>query len=191
MKKIIAAVICLTLMTAALSGCESAPQSSALTIEPSQLSQETQRILDIFNEDIHFFDYTVDERVKSISVLTWIKEDGGEWQSEISTTATDFGSDTRQLAFKIDTHSIDIYELSDSGHSGYKSTYGIDFSDTLTSASTALSSRRDIALNEEIVLFVKIGDQSNQRPFELDSFRDADCKKGIAMTVVFSDSVPE
>lgn len=47
-------------------------------IKESEFSEETQEVLKIIDEEMAFFDYTIDETVKSISIDIWIYENG-QW----------------------------------------------------------------------------------------------------------------
>ena len=51
-----------------------------MTIRPAEFSEETQQVLDILNSNLTFFDYTVDESIRSMNLEMWNLSDAG-WAS--------------------------------------------------------------------------------------------------------------
>ncbi len=50
-------------------------------IKPSELSDETMEVLDLFDDEIQFFDISFDETVKSYAISVWGYRDG-EWAED-------------------------------------------------------------------------------------------------------------
>lgn len=48
-----------------------------MVIKESEFSEETQEVLKIIDNEIAFFDYTINETIKSISIDIWTYENGG------------------------------------------------------------------------------------------------------------------
>lgn len=59
-----------------VSASESEPQ--AMTLRPTDLSQESRTLLSIFGSDLNYFDYAVDAHTQALSLDLWCF-DGTEW----------------------------------------------------------------------------------------------------------------
>ena len=63
-------------------------------IKPSELSDETMEVLDLFDDEIQFFDISFDETVKSYAISVWVYRDG-EWSIQHYTySIQDSGTDS-------------------------------------------------------------------------------------------------
>ena len=76
MKKIIYALL-VGVIIFTLCAC-SQNKHSTMYIKPSELSDETMEVLGLFDDEIQFFDISLDENVKSFEISVWVYRDG-EW----------------------------------------------------------------------------------------------------------------
>ena len=78
MKKVIALLALLALV---LSGCSSAEAAPAMYIEPAQLSEEEEAVARLLGADTdqHLFDVALDGTAKTVSVNTYVLEEG-RWE---------------------------------------------------------------------------------------------------------------
>lgn len=183
MKKIFAILLALTLLL--LSSCGNAQQSDVITIKPTEFSAETQKVLELFDNETVFFDISVDETVKSQEIIIWVYKDG-EWVQN-GRTYGNVKSPRSQIAIRLTDTAYDLYEINENGHSKYSyPEIETDFSSSTSISSRRITSPTPIVLNEEIPLWVKLGTDKNSLSVR-DNFREADCNAGIAFTVTFSD----
>jgi len=185
MKKIY--FIIFVLVTLLLSACTNdLTTGGKMTIKPSQFSKETQEVLKLFDDEILFLDYKVDETVKAYSINLWAYQNG-EW---IGNGATSGGFDLGdRIALRLTDNSYDLYTIDETGHTKYGiNDLGTDFSVCTSIASTRLTNPTSIELNKEIPLWVKIGtDKHGISIGEIHDFRNSDCNAGVAITVTFYD----
>lgn len=187
MKKLIYAVI--VVIVAMLAACAQADGSDAPTIKPTEFSEETIKVLDLMDDEIMFFDYTVDETIKSTTIDAWVYKDG-EWES-VSRSYRNVSKADNQVAFRYIEPKFELYVIDETGH--VKSTspeMPVGFADTKHQISTRLQQPTKIALNTEIPLWVKIGNNDDRISID-DNFRDSNCTAGIAVTITFSDKTLE
>lgn len=160
-------------------------QSDSMVIGRSEFSQETNQVLQIIDDEIAFFDYSVDDSVKSLSIDIW-QWQNGSWNN-LGQIIGDIG-DSRQIAIKLDENSYEIFQITKDGHtkSSYPNT--ADFSKSGMKSDYRLSNTATIEINKEIPLWVRLGTDKNF--MEADSsieFRNADCNAGLAVTITFLD----
>lgn len=74
MKKAISILLAVAMLLS-LCAC-SRNKRSVMTIKPSEFSKETQEVLDLFDDEIRFFDISLDETVKSYTISVWVYRDG-------------------------------------------------------------------------------------------------------------------
>lgn len=185
MKKVFAA---LTVLMLALTGCGAdAPKEAAetsMTIRPRDFSAETQEILTLIGatDDIMFFEYTVDDTIKSAEINIWLYQDGA-W-TEGGSTSGPISKEEDRIGLRFRENGYEIYA---GGVCRYDAEKGYDgFDDTTQWGSYLLSDSTEIKANEEIPLWFKIGDKGSGMTMPTD-FRKADCEAGIAATITFSD----
>lgn len=186
MRKIFSGLVVLTLLFV-LTACSTPKQSTqdAMIIKPSEFSEETKRVLDLFDEDIMFFDFAVDETVKSSTVDVWVYENG-VWVNKGATSGNVDKTDN-QIAIQITESGYNIFTLDESGHIKYSAPeMDIDFENTTQQLSNKVTNPTDIIVGEEIPLWVKIGNTQNGISIPTD-FRSSNCTAGIAFTVTFSN----
>lgn len=192
MKKIlrIGFLIILAVTLTACAGKGKAEQHT-MEISRSQFSEETQEILDMLDNEIAFFDYHVDQSVKSMAINIWTYE-SGEWLDS-GAVLGNLPSEEGRIAVRINDNSYDIFHIEEDGYT--KSTHHHDSSledSNLLFVTHRLSDSAPIALNEEINLWYRLGTASNTFRTNSDAsynFREADCDSGLAVTITFSDQL--
>ena len=153
-----------------------------MTICPTAFSEETQRVLDILDDEVMFFSYATDETVRSMALDIWLYEDG-EWNSA---GAVKGGQESvaQDIVLRIKDTEIDVIQVRDDGQSRYTLPVTTEFSTAQMTVEDRLMVTEDIVLGEEIVLFSKVAtDDTSIRSDE--NFRDMDCTAGMAVTVKF------
>lgn len=184
MKKITVVLLLLSLM--GLSGCGAVKNE----VVPTEFSKETQKVLQIFQNEAVFFDYTVDESIKAMSLDCWVCQDG-QWQKNGKSYGNiDKENAKKQMALKLNELSAEVFDISDNGYvsSKFNLSEELDFKDHAW-MSSKLSNTIEITPGQEIVLWAKLGYLDDETPgtFSLQSFRDDYCDKGIVFTVTFYD----
>lgn len=173
------------IMVLSLAACGRSNNHS-MTIKEKEFSDETKKVLSIFKDELVFFDYKVDQSIKSMSIDIWTCENG-EWINEGETFGNIETSD-QQIAIRINDLSYDIFFISKNGHT--KSSYPsvIDFSNSKMVSNSRLHSPTKIEKNKEIPLWVRLGADKNSMSTDImDDFRQADCNTGVAVTITFFD----
>ena len=188
MKKFLSLIISMTLCLS-ITACSNQVQTQeeTMVIKPSDFSEETMQVIDILGDDVLFFDFLVDDSVKSYSIEAFVYKDN-TWQ-DYGITASNIDDTNNRIAIKSDAEGYDIHTMDDSGIIGYNSDAVYDaFDSTTQQGSYKITSATDIIMDEEIVLWSKIGNNGNGLAITSD-FRNADCTAGMAFTVTFSDEV--
>ena len=174
------------LLTACGSKQKEAAQSETMVIKPSEFSEETKEVLKILDDEISFFDYSVDETIKSMRIDIWAYKDG-KWIGVGNTFGNLKESDGR-IAVRINDASYDIFDIDETGYvkSSFESI--IDFNKSKTKTSSSLSQPTEIELGKEISLWVKLGFDTAKAVSTgtAGDFRESDCDSGLAVTVIFS-----
>lgn len=153
-----------------------------MTIRPTVFSEETQRVLDILDDEVMFFSYATDETIQSMALDIWLYEDG-EWNSA---GAVKGGQESvaQDIVLRIKDTEIDVIQVRDDGQSRYTLPVTTEFTTAQMTVEDRLMVTEDIVLGEEIVLFSKVStDDTSLRSDE--NFRDMDCTAGMAVTVKF------
>lgn len=186
MRKIFSGLVVLTLLFA-LTACSTSKQGvqDTMIIKPSEFSEETEQVLDLFDEEIMFFDFVVDETVKSSTINVWVYENG-EWVDKGATSGNIDKTDN-QIAIQITESGYNIFTIDESGHIKYSAPeMNISFENNMQQISNKVTNPTDIIVGEEIPLWVKIGNNENGISIPTD-FRSSNCTAGIAVTVTFSN----
>ena len=170
-------------------GCGAdAPKKAAgtsMTISPSAFSEETEDVIALLkgkDENIMFFDYAVDDTVNYVTIDIWVHENG-EWVDGGNTSGP-LGASEERIGLRFREDGYDIYAGGICSYDAEMS-YG-GFSDTKGWGAYQLSDTTENRVNEEIPLWVKIGDDGNGVSVSK-NFREVDCQAGIAATITFSD----
>lgn len=184
-------MIFLLLLTFTLTSCTTTPKNS-MSLKPSQLSKETNEILDLFDDNIYFYDLSVNDKVKSITIQLWIYQEN-QWV-ESGNISGDLNYKEGRIAIRITENSFELITIDKDGHSKYSTpSLDTDFKDSISTLATALSNEIPLELNKETTIFVKTGTDKNtiEPTNNMDDFRDSDCNTGIAITVTVSDKILE
>ena len=75
MKKTISILLAVAMLLS-LCAC-SRNKRSVMNIRPSEFSKETQEVLDLLDDEIQFFDISLDETVKSYTISVWAVTEHG------------------------------------------------------------------------------------------------------------------
>lgn len=190
MKKMIYTLF-MSLLAFTLCAC-SQDKQSAMYIRPSEFSDETLEILNLFDDEIQFFDISLDESVKSHTISVWVYREG-EW-IEDGTISGNIDYLTGRIAIKLSETSCALYTIDESGHAKYSyPTLETSFDESTEIGGTRIDREIPIELNKEIPIWVKIATTtSGMKVMDItDDFRNAECNAGIAITLTVSDEVVE
>lgn len=190
MKKIICALL-VGVIAFSLCAC-SQDEQSAMYIKPTEFSEETLEVLDLFDDEIQFFDISLDESVKSFSISVWVYRDG-EWIEEGKTRGNnDFSG--KRIAIRLTETGYDLYNIYEDGHEKYSyPALDTPFEESMGIGSSRIDREIPIELNKEIPILVKVGTSSNRMKVLniTEDFREIECNAGIAVTLTVSDEVVE
>lgn len=174
-----------------LTACSSLPKSG-MSIKPSEFSKETKKVLEVFDDEVRFFNLSLDETAKSQTISVWVFRDG-KWNEDGLTTGK-IEALHSQIAIRLTNHSYDLYVLDKSGHVKYSyPALETDFENSMGIGGTIIDRTTTIELNKEIPIWVKVGtDQNSMRVTDItEDFRNSDCTAGIAITLTISDTMVE
>ena len=182
MKKIIAVILMLMLLV--LGGCGEKKN----VLDVAEFSQETQRVLDLLQNKIYFFDYTIDESIKANSIELWSCTDG-VWESS-GKSYGNIDAGKRQIAIQIEDNYVEFFDIDDSGYSSAR----LNLSEeqmkdpNMGTMSTYCTNPVEIEPNKEIALWARWSDEGESAAgHSLNDFREGYCDKGLAVTVTFYD----
>ena len=185
MKKIVA--VMLIFMLLALGGCGETKENQNV-LEVAEFSQETQRVLDLLQNKIYFFDYTIDESIKANSIELWSCTDG-VWESS-GKSYGNIDAGKRQIAIQIEDNYVEFFDIDDSGYSSAR----LNLSEeqmkdpNMGTMSTYCTNSSKIEPNKEIALWARWSDEGESAAgYSLNDFREGYCDKGLAVTVTFYD----
>ena len=190
MKKIY--VIILVILALSVVATTSLYNSKEMTIQPSEFSDETKKILEIFDNESIFFDLLVDETVKSQTITVWAY-DNGVWV-ENGKTYAEIEYLESQIAIQLEGIGYDLYSINDNGNTKYSyPKIKTDFSKSTVIVDHRIEEPTPIVIDKEIPIWVKIGtDKNTFKTSEIsEDFRNADCNSGMAVTITFSDKQVE
>lgn len=196
-KLVILVLIIVAVVLAIYSNKSSSLTKNHMTIEPAKLSQETQDILDMIYDDTLFLNYKVDKTAKSYSINLWqFDQENDEWKDSGSFHGA-IDQLENKIAIRLTDNKLDFFKMSENGNSNsslnlaksYFSSAGIRYENKLSKPTW-------IKLNEEIVLFKKLGTDKGDLSTDdiIHSMRgitDSECSVGIAVTIMISDKVFE
>lgn len=166
-------------------------ESKSMSIKKSEFSEETSKVLKLFNGELEFFDVKLDETAKSYNISTWEYRDG-KWD-ETGQSSGEIDLLDNQIGINISETTYELFLIDENGHSSYRGNIDTDFGELTTIASTMISIETPIELNKEIPLWVKIAtnDESMSVMDITEDFRDNKCDAGVAVTLTISDEVLE
>lgn len=195
MKKMLGLMIVIILASMAFAGCskedkqeiKKETKQETMVIKPGQLSKESDIILKAFVGEAMIYDYIVDESATYITHSLWIYREG-EWVRSGASASIEDSSEGR-IGIRLTESECDIVNFDETGYA--KSSFdGLekDLSETTMKVGWQLSNPTPIKLNEEILLSITLGTNSNSYSIgSKENFRDYECEEGIAVTVTFSD----
>ncbi len=175
------------LLVLALSACSTSAKQG-MSVKASDLSKETTKILQLFQEDLKFYDVNFNEEVKSFTVSVWVYGDG-KW-SESGKVRANAEYQSGRIAVRFGESNVEIYLMHDGGHQKYvlqdvKS--GLDSS--VAQGSKTITSEVPLKINHETILWVRLGTNSGVLSMSdiSQDFRTAECDSGVAVTLTVSD----
>lgn len=192
-KKFIVLVVGVMLMFS-LSACTKDDNNTPteMTIKPSSFSKETTDVLKLFDDEIQFFDITLNETAKSERITIWIYKDG-EWVQAGHTTGA-VNQLNRRIAIRLTDTNYDLYSIEDTGYNKYSSSnLDTTFSESMGISRIRIDGETPIELNKEIPIIVKFGtDKDYMKVYDIsEDFREYECNAGIAITLTVSDQEAE
>lgn len=191
MKKRFGGIVLILLLAVGLTACGQGETKQSMTIWPSEFSEETQKALTIVDDELAYFDYAVDETIRSQSIDIWQYKDG-QWVSA-GRTYGDLDERKGQIAIRLNDASYDIFDIDGSGHTKYSSKSVVDFSTAGAQSSKRLGEPTTITAGTEIPLWVVLGHEGDriETSNATGDFRQADCISGLAVTVTFYEESME
>lgn len=190
MKKLLSLILMITCIIT-LFGCNNQNtqiNQHAMTIKPSEFSQETLDVLKLFDDEIQFFDIQLDDTAKSFSISIWQYQD--EQWSEIGTTSGQAEFLGNRIAIRLDETTYEIYHMDENGHSSIKSpALDLKFEDTMAKIQWKIDQEEILKINEEKIIYAKVGTNKNEFSTSIIStdFREIECDAGIAITLTIFD----
>jgi len=182
-----------------LAGCNGQTQGNnhvandSMYIKPSEFSEETLEVLDLFDDEIQFFDVSLNETAKSYDITIWIYRDGEGVDEGRTYGEVKYIGD--RIALRLTENNCDIYNITiNEGYS--KAAYQLvdtSFDGSMSRISWKVDNEEELELNKEVPIWVKIGTETTSfsvSDFEKD-FREIDCNAGIVITLTVSDKVAE
>ena len=164
--------------------------TGSMTLRPSQLSPETEGVLDIVGDEVMFFDYAVNETIKSKKIDIWIYEDG-EWRI-LGNSSGNLESLEGQAAVEIGESSCAVFDIDSTGHTKISFPFPEGFGDWKSWTECRITDPVDFEAEEEIALWTRLGyGESGEKAVSTLDFRGASCSQGIAVTAKFSEEAAE
>lgn len=168
-----------------LVACTPSENVQSMTVEPAELSEETQCVMEMLDEEILFWDCDLDESIRSCSVRLWKCEDG-QWKDVGGMYGEIHHEDTR-IGLRMSEDKWDLYEWNENGYTRYRQESAeMDFSDFSNVFSTKLSTKTTFLPEEELTLWMKLAGNNSRISATADGdFRNSNCDAGMAVTVTF------
>ncbi len=188
MKKLLTLVLVFVL-TFSVSGC-SQDEAYEMSVKPSEFSAETTKVLDLFAQDLQFYDIKLDETAKSFEITLWLYKDG-QWESSGGSMGNvEWLGD--QIAIRLTETEFELITITETGNG--RSTHPIvdtDFENSLGILYSRIDYEAPITLNTEIPLWVVYGStEPETASINLaEDFRDIECNAGMAVTLTVSDEL--
>lgn len=171
-----------------VSASEAEPQ--AMTLRPTDLSQESRTLLSIFGNNLNYFDYTVDTHIQSLVLDLWCF-DGTEW-TKTEGLHTSSLSDYQHIAVLWTDSGCDLSLIGAHQSQTVSLESSIDRTAYTVGYGKPLEILTPIHPDREILLDAWYYYQENPPLSEDESvqdFRDTPCDAGIAVTATFSSAV--
>lgn len=189
-KRRCASILVSIILVFSLSACAKTEQGR-MYIMPSEFTDETRETLELFDDEVQFFDIVLDETVKSETITVWVYRDG-TWE-ESGKTSGSVEELERRIAIRLTENSYDLYSMDESGHVKYTSALNTTFDESMAVVSSRVEGETLLVLNEETPIWMKIGSKSSSMEgFNVtEDFRNMDCNAGIVVTITVSDEIVE
>lgn len=191
MKKVLISLITIIFVFSS-SACTPQTKQSELFIQPSTFSKETNDVLALFENEIQFFDVSLDDSAKYYKIALWTYQDG-LWYENTSTSGEteSFGN---RIAVMLRNDCYDLYTIDKNGHNKYSAPItNTNFKDATMIGNVKIENQTPILLNTETPILLKIGTKQNSlREIDITKdFRDLACDMGVAVTLTVFDEVQE
>lgn len=190
MKKTISVLLAVAMLFS-LCAC-SQNEETKMSIKPTEFSEETLEVLELFDDEIQFFDISLDETGKSFEISIWVYRDGMWFEEGKMQGNGDFLG--KRIAIRLSENSYDLYNIYDDGYEKCSYPYlDTSFEESMGIGGTKIDREIPIQLNKETPIWVKIGTYSNRMRFLdiTEDFRKVECNAGIAVTITVSDEIVE
>ena len=186
-----ASILAIIISVLVSSACAKTEQKE-MYIKPSEFTEETREVLELFDDEVQFFDIVLDETVKSETITVWVYRDG-EWEESGKTTGP---VDTleRRIAIRLTEDSYELYSIDESGHVKYTSPeLNTNFDESMAILGSRVEGETKLVLNEETPILMKIGaEASSMESYNVtEDFRKMDCNAGVVITLTVSDELAE
>lgn len=170
-------------------------QNNIMYIEKAELTKEEQNILRLTEEETNWqvFDYTVDESIQSVHIVSYYLDDSQNWKKESSSSAAVEAQDGR--IFISSSEKDQQQKIGFQSGGGNVSTWIFsneenERNETTVSTTTAWNSSANIIPEEEIPLFIQFTSNSAEIvTYSTESFFDTEKLKGYesvkAITIIF------
>lgn len=186
--KRIAALLLAALLLCLLPACGGGEVEQASFIEPAELSEETRGILKAIGDETVFFDYTVDDTIRSVYIDVLLYQDG-KWISGGASAGSVNEMTGNRVGIRIQDGECSLLEIGENGYSRSTKELEERFPDGMMVGSSWLSEKTKIEPGIPVTLYVKLGTRGNTlRMGLLSDFREADCDAGMAIQITFSRS---
>ena len=191
MKKRIGCMALVLLLVMGLAACGQREIKQSMVIRPSEFSEETRKVLTIVEDELVFFDYEVDETIRSKTIDIWQYQDG-QWVSA-GCAFGNLDSPKGRMAVRINEAGYDIYTMNDDGFVRHSYDSQVDFSQVSAQSAKRLGEPTTITAGVEIPLWVQLGyaDSKVEVGNAAGDFRQADCDEGLAVTITFNEEAME
>ncbi len=185
MKKAISVLLAL-LLALSVTAC-SETNDEEMSIQPSEFSEETLEVLELFDDEIQFFDISYEPSAKYQKLSVWVYRDG-QWKEEGKV----LGEPERvkeKIAVGLTETSCVLYGVDETGHCEYRyPELNTDFDKSMILTESKIDKKTSISLQKEIPLWVKVGTNANQiQPIDMENFKKSECDTGVAVTLTVSD----
>ncbi len=190
MKKILILLVSIALIIFT-SACSKSSEYD-MSIKPSEFSEETLKVLDLFDDELQFFDIKVNDTAKSSTLSVWVYRDG-EWHED-GRTYGEIEFLSNQIAIILSKDGYELFSIDEDGYSSYSYPSIVsDFDNSMGIGGARVDREIPIELNKEIPIWVMIGtkDGSMEVMDITEDFRNSECNAGVAVTLTISDKVVE
>lgn len=183
-------ILVVMVLVFSLSACEKEEQKG-MYIKPSEFTEETREVLDLFDDEVQFFDIVLNETVKSETITVWVYRDGA-WEESGKTTGP-VDTMERRIAIRLTENSYALYSMDESGHVKYTSHLNTSFDESMAILGSRVEGETKLVLNEETPILMKIGaETSSMENYNVtEDFRKMDCNAGVVITLTVSDELVE